>query len=51
VAALEYEFGAVDLAVKTDGGIVVWEVNTQPGMGDGTADVYARILMERHGVA
>lgn len=51
VRALGYEFGAVDLAVKTDGGIVVWEVNTQPGMGDGTADVYARILMQRHGAA
>jgi glutathione synthase/RimK-type ligase-like ATP-grasp enzyme len=49
VAALGYEFGAVDLAVKTDGGIIVWEVNTQPGMGDGTADVYARILMQKYG--
>lgn len=49
VRALGYEFGAVDLAVKTDGGIVVWEVNTQPGMGDGTADVYARILMQKYG--
>lgn len=49
VAALGYEFGAVDLAVKVGGGIVVWEVNTQPGMGDGTADVYARILMAKQG--
>lgn len=49
IRALGYEFGAVDLAVKPDGGIVVWEVNTQPGMGDGTADVYARIIMQKYG--
>ena len=49
VEVLGYEFGAVDIGVKPDGDVVVWEVNTQPGLGDGTADVYARILMEKYG--
>lgn len=51
VTALGYDFGAVDIGVKPDGSVVVWEVNTQPGLGDGTAEVYARIVMERYGVA
>lgn len=49
VSALGYDYGAVDLAVKPDGGVIVWEVNTQPGLGDGTAVVYARILLQKYG--
>jgi len=49
VSALGYDYGAVDLAVKPDGSVIVWEVNTQPGLGDGTAGVYARILMQKYG--
>lgn len=32
VLALGYDFGAVDLAIKTDGTVVVWEVNSAPGL-------------------
>lgn len=49
VAALGYEFGAVDMGVKPDGSVVVWEVNTSPGLGGGTAQAYARAIMAKYG--
>lgn len=45
VAALEYGFGAVDVAVKEDGGMVVFEVNSGPGVEGGTIVAYARAIV------
>lgn len=41
VKALSLDFGAVDLAQKADGGLMVLEVNRAPGLGDGTVNAYA----------
>lgn len=46
VKALEYDFGAVDVAVDQTGKPIVWEVNTAPGLLNGkTADAYARHIV------
>jgi len=42
--ALGYDFGAVDIGVKPDGGFVVFEVNSAPGLEGGTIQVYARAI-------
>lgn len=41
VAAVGYDFGAVDLATTTDGRIYVFEINRAPGLDDYSADRYA----------
>lgn len=46
VAALGYDFGAVDLGVKEDGTAVVWEVNTAPGLEGNTITTWANKLKE-----
>lgn len=40
VAALGLDFGAVDLAQKADGGLLVLEVNRAPGVEGGTIQAY-----------
>lgn len=40
VAALGLDFGAVDVGVQDDGTLVVFEVNTAPGLEDGTTEKY-----------
>lgn len=44
VAALSLDFGAVDLAQKADGGLMVLEVNRAPGLGDGTLNAYTQAI-------
>lgn len=44
VEVLGYAFGAVDIGVKADGRPLVLEVNSAPGMGDGTAEVWAAAI-------
>jgi hypothetical protein len=46
VEALGLDFGAVDLAVRANGDIVVWEVNTAPGLEGGTIAAYGRHIQE-----
>lgn len=41
VKALSLDFGAVDLAEKADGTLLVLEVNRAPGLGDGTINAYS----------
>lgn len=41
VEALGLTFGAVDLALKSDGSLMVLEVNRAPGVEGGTTDTYA----------
>lgn len=51
VAALEYDFGAVDLGITERGEALVFEVNTAPGMEGNTLAVYAAKLKEMFGEA
>ena len=44
VEALGLQFGAVDLAQKADGNLLVLEVNRAPGVEDGTVGAYARAI-------
>jgi hypothetical protein len=44
VAAVGYDFGAVDIGVKADGSPVVFEVNSAPTLAPATANWYARLL-------
>lgn len=46
VRALDYDFAAVDVGVKSNGEPVVFEVNTAPGLKPGIAAVYARHFKE-----
>lgn len=46
VAALGYDFGAVDLAVKPDGTVVVFEVNSAPGLEGNSIGAYGKYIME-----
>ena len=41
VAALGYDFGAVDIGVKEDGSPIVFEVNSAPGFTQATSQKYA----------
>ena len=41
VRALGLDFGAVDIAEKADGSLMVLEVNRAPGLEGGTVDAYA----------
>lgn len=45
VAAVGYDFGAVDLLVQDDGTQWVLEVNKAPGMDDYTANAYAKAIV------
>lgn len=49
VAALGYNFGAVDIGVQTDGAPVVFEVNSAPGLEGNTISVYARHILAAGG--
>lgn len=49
VDALEYDFGAVDIAIKEGGGLVVWEVNSAPGLEGRTIEIYARYIIDGEG--
>lgn len=42
VAALKYDFGAVDVGLRADGSVVVFEVNSAPGLEGVTIEAYAR---------
>lgn len=46
VAALGYDFGAVDVGVKADGAAVVFEVNSAPGLHGNTVEAYGRKIKE-----
>jgi hypothetical protein len=48
VKALELDFGAVDIGVLDGGGLVVFEVNTAPGLTGSTPVAYATALMEMY---
>lgn len=41
---LGYDFGAVDIGIRADGSALVFEVNTAPGMEEGTAGVWAEAI-------
>lgn len=43
-AALGLHFGAVDIGEKSDGSLIVLEVNRAPGLDGGTIDAYARAI-------
>ena len=45
VKACKYDFGAVDLATTKDGGYVVWEVNSAPGIDHVTVRRYGEQLI------
>lgn len=45
--ALELDFGAVDVGVKSDRSAVVFEVNTCPGLDTGTRQRYITYFVER----
>lgn len=49
VAAMGYKLGGVDLAVKPDGKLIVWEVNSRPGLNEQTADAYAAAILNSIG--
>lgn len=42
--ALGLQFGAVDIAQKADGKLMVLECNRAPGLGDGTAETYKNAI-------
>lgn len=44
-AALGYDFGAVDLAVTADGRVVVFEVNSAPGLEGNTIEAYGKAIL------
>ena len=44
VGALGLDFGAVDIGVKTDGSLIVLEVNRAPGIKQGTIDCYVEAI-------
>lgn len=44
VAALDLDFGAVDIGEKTDGSLLVLEVNRAPGLEGGTVDAYSTAI-------
>lgn len=46
VAALGYDFGAVDLGVKADGSCVVFEVNSAPGLEGNSIAAYGKVFLE-----
>lgn len=48
VEALKYDFGAVDIGMRADGKVVVWEVNSAPGLEGNTIKTYARCFMEKY---
>lgn len=45
VEALGLEFGAVDVGTTLDGGVVVFEVNSGPGIEGRTVECYARAIV------
>lgn len=47
VAALNLDFGAVDLGRSLDGGYVIFEVNTCPGLERGTLGYYVDRILAR----
>jgi hypothetical protein len=47
VNACGYEYGGVDLFVRGDGSVGVFEVNTAVGLDDYTASAYARAVVRR----
>lgn len=50
VKALEYPWGAVDIGTLPNGKIVVFEVNSAPGLKcEGTLNTYVRHMKERYG--
>ena len=49
VKAVGYAYGAVDLAIREDKKLVVWEVNSAPGLEGRTVEVYARKFIETYG--
>lgn len=42
--ALGLDFGAVDMGIKPDGGLIVLEVNRAPGLEGGSVEAYAKAL-------
>lgn len=46
VSTLGLDFGAVDVAFKKGGGVVVWEVNKAPGLEGGSLKKYAEKLIQ-----
>lgn len=46
VEALGYLYGAVDLAITTEGEMVLFEVNSLPGLSEYTASAYATAISE-----
>jgi hypothetical protein len=46
IQALALNFGAVDIGEMEDGSLIVFEVNRAPGLGSGTALVYAQRIKE-----
>lgn len=46
VAALQYDFGAVDIGIDTAGKPFVFEVNSAPGLEGGTIAAYGRRILE-----
>jgi hypothetical protein len=44
VEVLGLDFGAVDIGQKSDGGLIVLEVNRAPGLEGGTIDAYANAI-------
>lgn len=48
VKTLGLDFGAVDLGLVAGGGVVVFEVNSRPGLEGGTVDRYAAQISTAH---
>lgn len=45
VEAMGYTFGAVDMGITSNGNLVVWEVNSAPGLVGGTVRSYADAIL------
>lgn len=48
VAAVEYDFGAVDVGIRPNGQAVVFEVNSAPGLEGGTIERYGQKILAYH---
>jgi hypothetical protein len=45
VKALQYDFGAVDIGETADGAVIVFEVNSAPGLDGKTPAIYAQRIL------